>query len=118
MPDPRALVCAALVVLLPLAPAGAAPPAPAAFSACAACHTGRPDALGPDLAGVVGRKAGSAPGFRYSGPMKRSAVVWDKDTLVRYLEDPQAVVPGNRMPMNGISPDAAEQVAEYLGQLH
>ena len=82
-----------------------------------ACHTGEPDALGPDLRGVVGRKAGSVEGFRYSGPMTRSGVVWTPETLRRYLQDPQSVVPGTRMPINGISASDAASIVTYLATL-
>src|SRR5712675_1779837 len=41
------------------------------FQACAACHSDKPDALGPNLAGVIGRKAGSRDDFRYSNAMMR-----------------------------------------------
>ena len=48
------------------------------FQACAACHTERPDALGPSLRGVVGRKSAALEDFRYSNPMKRANLVWDE----------------------------------------
>ena len=104
------------VLLAASAPAFASDPPPA-FAACAACHNAQPDSLGPDLHGVVGRKAGSLPGYRFSGPMRRSALVWDAPTLVRYLENPQGTVPGNRMPMDGLAPAQAEQIVNYLQQL-
>ncbi len=90
---------------------------PAAFVGCAACHNSQADALGPTLRGVVGRKAGSIPGYRFSGPMRRSGLVWDVPTLTRYLENPQATVPGNRMPADGVSPSDAEQIVNFLQQL-
>lgn len=94
--------------------AQAAPEAPEVYAPCAACHSGKPDALGPDLAGVLGRTAGSAPGFRYSGPLKRSGIVWTRQTLREWLIDPQALVPGNRMPWSGTSPEEADRIAAYL----
>jgi cytochrome c len=77
------------------------------FVACAACHTGKPDAIGPDLKGVFGRKSASLDDFRYSNPMKRANLVWDAANLRAYLIDPQAKVKGNRMPFGGIA-DAAD----------
>ena len=72
------------------------------FQACAACHTDRPDAIGPSLKGVVGRKAAVLEDYRYSNPMKRANFVWDDDNLRAYIADPQAKVPGNRMPFGGV----------------
>src|SRR5215472_9584736 len=68
------------------------------FQACAACHaTDHANRVGPGLEGIVGRKAGTAPGFSYSNAMKKSDIVWDTKILDAYLESPQKVVPGNRM---------------------
>jgi len=77
----------------------------AVFEQCAACHSiGEPgDYDGPSLKGVFGRKAGSLEDYRYSVAMKRSDVTWDAATLDRYLTDPQAFIPGNRMAFAGIS---------------
>ena len=88
------------------------------FTACAACHTDRPDALGPNLRGVVGRKAGAREDFRYSNPMKRAGITWDEANLREYLADPQAKVKGNRMPYAGLG-DAKdiEDVVAYLATL-
>jgi cytochrome c len=86
------------------------------FQACTACHaTDRTNHVGPGLAGIIGRKAGTAPGFRYSRAMKRSGIVWDKKALNAYLETPQKVVPGNRMPFAGLkdAQDRADVIA-YL----
>jgi cytochrome c len=86
-------------------------PAPAAdsdhgkalYQTCAACHTERPDALGPSLKGVVGRKSAALEDFRYSNPMKRANLVWDEANLRAYIQDPQAKVKGNRMPYGGLT---------------
>ena len=88
------------------------------FVACAACHSDRPDALGPSLKGVVGRKAGAREDFRYSGPMQRAGFTWDAANLREYLADPQAKVRGNRMPFSGLS-DAKDldDVVAYLATL-
>jgi cytochrome c len=73
------------------------------FLGCAACHTERPDAIGPNLKGVFGRKSASLDDFRYSNPMKRANVVWDAVNLRAYLIDPQSKVKGNRMPFGGVA---------------
>jgi cytochrome c len=75
------------------------------FEQCAACHSldGSGDYDGPTLKGVIGRKAGSLEDYRYSAAMKRSDVTWDAGSLEKYVADPQAFIPGNRMAFAGIS---------------
>lgn len=85
------------------------------FRACAGCHHERADATGPDLHGVVGRKAGALDGFRYSNAMKRANLVWTVENLRAYLRDPQAVVKGNRMPFPGLPADSdVDDVVAFL----
>jgi cytochrome c len=100
--------------------AGAASAADAAhgkvvFETCAACHSGKPDAIGPSLQGVFGRKSASLEDFRYSNAMRRANLTWDDANLQAYIKDPQAKVKGNRMPFGGLSDekDAADVIA-YL----
>ncbi|MSP94524.1 MAG: c-type cytochrome [Alphaproteobacteria bacterium] len=85
------------------------------FTACFACHTERPDALGPSLKGVVGRKAAWLQDFRYSPAMTRSGLTWTEANLKDYLRDPQGKVKGNRMPFSGY-PNATDvdDVVAYL----
>jgi cytochrome c len=88
------------------------------FQACAACHTDRPDAIGPSLKGIVGRKSAVLEDYRYSNPMKRANLVWDDANLRAYIADPQAKVPGNRMPFGGLQ-DAKniDDIIAYLKTL-
>ena len=87
----------------------------ALYQACIACHSERPDALGPSLKGVVGRKSAALEDFRYSNPMKRANLVWDEDNLRAYIVDPQAKVKGNRMPYGGITnPKDVDDMIAYL----
>jgi cytochrome c len=72
------------------------------YQACVACHTEKPDAMGPSLKGVFGRKAAALEDFRYSNPMKRADFVWDEANLKAYIVDPQGKVKGNRMPFGGL----------------
>ena len=75
------------------------------FEECVACHSlekGK-ESVGPDLHGVFGRKAGEGGDFRYSPALKRSGIVWSEQTIETFIADPQAVVPGNRMPFAGIT---------------
>jgi cytochrome c len=88
------------------------------FLTCAACHTEKPDALGPSLRGVFGRKAASLEDFRYSNPMKRANLVWDEANLRAYIANPQETVKGNRMPFGGLSePKDVEDIVAYLKTL-
>jgi cytochrome c len=89
------------------------------FASCAACHSERPDAIGPDLKGIVGRKSAAIDGYRYSGPMRRANLVWDEDNLKQYIANPQAKVPGNRMPFSGLhDPHDVDDVIGYLKTLN
>jgi nitrite reductase (NO-forming) len=74
------------------------------FRKCQACHSLQPgkNGVGPSLAGIVGKKAASVPGFNYSTAMKSSNLTWDTATLDAYLTDPQKTVPGNKMPFPGL----------------
>ena len=89
------------------------------FKPCAACHaTNHTDGVGPSLEGIIGRKAGTVPGFRYSDAMKKSGIVWDAKILDAYLESPQKVVPGNRMPYAGLKdPTDRADLVGYLATL-
>jgi cytochrome c len=90
----------------------------ALYQTCAACHTERPDALGPSLKGVVGRKSAALEDFRYSNPMKRANLVWDEDNLREYIKDPQAKVKGNRMPYAGLTEGKdVDDIVAYLKTL-
>ena len=69
------------------------------FGQCRACHSlseGQ-NQIGPHLAGVFGREAGSVPGYVYSAAMKDSGIVWDEESLDSYLARPADFVPGNKM---------------------
>jgi cytochrome c len=66
---------------------------------CRECHSfvQNDNRLGPSLYGVVGRKAGSVPGFNYSDSIKGSDITWDEATLDKWITNPGAVIPGNNM---------------------
>lgn len=91
------------------------------FKRCAVCHTyqkGGGDGLGPNLYGVVGRKAASRPGFAYSGPLKRSGLTWNDATLTKWVAGPARVVPGTKMSFAGLSSKKQQQdVVAYLDTL-
>jgi len=87
---------------------------------CSACHLveeGK-NRLGPSLHQIVGRKAGTVPGFRYSEANQKSDVVWATDKLDEYLKDPKAYMPGNRMAFAGVKrDDDRANVIAYLETL-
>lgn len=68
---------------------------------CKTCHTVKPgvNGFGPSLAGVVGRKAGQAPGFSYTAAMSSSGLTWDESTLDAFLTSSTQKVPGTAMPV-------------------
>ena len=88
------------------------------YQTCVACHSEKPDAIGPSLKGVVGRKAAALEDFRYSAPMRRANLTWDDANLRAYIADPQAKVKGNRMPFGGLqNPGDVDDVVAYLKTL-
>lgn len=90
------------------------------FAKCKVCHQigeGAKNAVGPELNGVVGRKAGSVPEYSYSTANKSSGITWDEVTLKRYLKDPRGVVPGTKMIFPGLSKEKdIDDVIAYLKQ--
>ena len=75
------------------------------FSTCKLCHQigeNAKNAVGPVLNGVIGRKAGSVPGYSYSDANKNSGITWDEATFREYIKDPKAKVPGTKMAYAGL----------------
>ena len=91
------------------------------FQRCAICHgveKNGGNGLGPNLFGVVGRKAGTVAGFSYSAAMKASGITWTADKLTAYVAHPAQVVPGNRMAFAGVTdPSQQADVVAYLATL-
>jgi cytochrome c len=113
---------AALIVTLQLAGVaradGDAARGEARFQDCAPCHKLEAGAnnVGPSLHGIFTRKAGELADFRYSPAIKRSGIVWTPETLDKFVTDPQALVPANRMPYAGMASadDRADLIAYLL----
>jgi cytochrome c len=114
------LICAAMMLSVVAfaspqpARAGAANPVRGerVFQYCFSCHSVDPSETsklqGPTLYRIVGRPAGSVPGFEYSEPMKAQAargLVWTTEMLDRYVMDADSVVPGTRMNFPGVKDD-------------
>jgi cytochrome c len=109
---------AALATTLLGTPAPAADVAHGEVFRAARPHTEKPDALGPSLKGVIGRKSAALDDFRYSNPMRRANLVWDEANLRQFLADPQAKVAGTRMPFGGLGdPKDIDDVVGYLATL-
>ena len=87
------------------------------FMQCRACHSLDPgkNMFGPSLHGLFGRKSGTEPGYNYSSAMKNANIVWNEDTLLKYLADPHKDVPGDKMPFAGIKdPGKLKDLLAYL----
>lgn len=79
------------------------------FKKCQACHSivaADGNKIGPNLHGVIGRKAGAQEGFNYSDAMKASGMVWDEASLEQYLRDPKGFIPKNKMAFVGLKKDS------------
>ena len=90
---------------------------------CGTCHTsekGGGKRQGPNLFGIVGRKAGTLPGFTYSEALRenKDGITWTRETLDRWLTDPQAFIPGVVMPYQQADPAIRQRVIDYLDTLH
>lgn len=74
------------------------------FKKCKACHSmvAGKKGLGPSLAGVMGRTAGTMEGYKFSKAMAASDVVWTKETMAEYLKKPRAFIKGTKMTFPGI----------------
>ncbi len=92
---------------------------PQSFTTCGVCHSVEPgqNMIGPSLAGVVGRRAGSLAGANYSPAMQSANITWNEANLRRYIVDPNAVVPGGTMPAPGVSAAEAQAIVNYLKTL-
>ena len=117
------LACSALALLAANGSAHAADAknGQAVFSRCMACHTdkkGAPNGVGPNLFGVMGRKAGAKPDFSYSAAMKGAGFTWTPQKLDAYIAHPAEVVPGNHMAFAGIpDPKQRADLIAYLSTL-
>lgn len=87
-------------------------------SRCSACHSVDANRTGPLHAGVLGRRAGSVQGFDYSAALAASRLVWSRETLLAWLRDPEALIPGQAMGIN--VPDATDRqdLVAYLMTLN
>ena len=85
-----------------------------------ACHAAekQQNKVGPHLVGIVGRKAGTAEGFKYSEAMSAKGaegLVWDEANVTAYLKDPKGFIPGTKMAFAGLKDD--KQIADLIAYL-
>ncbi|CEG09809.1 Cytochrome c550 [Afipia felis] len=90
------------------------------FAVCKACHQigeNAKNGVGPELNGVIGRKAGSVPGYNYSAANKNSGLTWDEPTFREYIKDPKAKVPGTKMVFAGLKDEKkVDDLTAFLKQ--
>lgn len=112
------LVILVLAAVASAAYAGDAKRGEEVFGRCAQCHSadrGGGNGLGPNLAGVVGRKAASLPGFYYSPVLKAANITWTDAKLRQWLANPQKLVPGTRMTFAGLR--QAQEIDDVIAYL-
>ena len=91
------------------------------FIRCAACHSvaeGEPHLVGPSIHGLIDAPSAAKEGYPYSAAMGLALVKWDRETLDRWIENPQAVVPGTKMAFAGIA-DEQQRAAliQYIAEV-
>ena len=81
---------------------------------CTACHAVDSNKIGPAHRGVVGRRVGSLPGYKYSDELARSRLRWTPQTLNAWLEDPEELIAGQRMGFQVENPQERADLIAYL----
>jgi len=85
------------------------------YASCVGCHSPERDRTGPRHCGLIGRMAGSVPGFEYSVAMRKSRIIWTAELLNQFLEAPMAFLPGTNMAIAGIKdPGKRRDLIAYL----
>ena len=72
------------------------------YASCMACHSFKRDRTGPRHCGLFGRKAGTVPEFKYSSVMREASIIWNTETLDRFLKSPLTMMPGTTMGFAGV----------------
>ena len=84
---------------------------------CSGCHATDSNKEGPRLRGVLGRKAGTVPGFSYSDAIRNSGIIWTEDLLNKWLQNPEALVKDNDMEFRVANTDERAALVAYLKTL-
>jgi cytochrome c len=92
------------------------------FQQCQICHAiaaGAQNKIGPELNGLDGRHSGTAANYTYSDANKNSGIVWNEATFKQYIANPQAMIPGTKMPFAGLKdPQQINDLWAYLKQFN
>jgi cytochrome c len=87
----------------------------AAAEACLTCHSfDTQHKVGPHLRKVIGRTAGTAPGYEYSDAMRNSKIVWTEESLERYLKSPMEMIPGTKMALAPLTDQQTNDIVEFI----
>ena len=88
------------------------------FNKCRACHQigeSAKNGVGPQLNGLIGRKAGTIEGYNYSEANKNSGITWDEATFRDYIKDPKGKIPGTKMAYAGLKQESEiDSIVAYL----
>jgi len=87
-------------------------------SRCQGCHTVDTNNIGPRHANVFGRKAGSIADFEYSPALRNARLVWNEKTLDRWLQNPEAYIPGQQMDVSVSKAEDRKNLIAYLKTLN
>jgi cytochrome c len=112
-----AVVCASTAAIVSKAEAtGDAAAGEHVFARCIVCHSAKAgeNKIGSSLAGVFGRKSGSAPGYNYSPALQSAAITWDEQELDKFLANPPADVHGTKMVISVPNAEDRQNVIAYL----
>lgn len=114
----QGLVAMGVLVWSGLAMAQETPPGQRVFNQCRSCHQVGPTAknvIGPQLNGLIGRAAGTVPGYAYSEANKASGIVWTDAVFAEYIKNPKAKIPGTKMVYAGLKDET--QIADLTTYL-
>ena len=81
------------------------------FNKCKSCHSldAGKNKIGPSLHNIVGRKAGTVEGYKYSDAMKASGIDWTPENLDAYIAKPKEFMPGTKMVFAGVKKEKQRQ---------
>jgi cytochrome c len=107
----QAAVVLAIIAASPALAEGDAAAGEKVYKKCKTCHSleAGKNKLGPNLAGIFGREAGSVEGYKYSKAMASSGIVWDEATMDAFLAKPKDVVPKTKMAFAGLKKEEQRQ---------
>src|SRR5690349_4234727 len=119
----RLCLAATLIAIAPIRPAFAGEDVGAGQeiyqTQCSPCHSNQAgvNGIGPSLAGVAGRKAGSLPGFHFTPALQGSGLTWTADNFIQFLGDPSKLVPGTAMTVTVPDATGRANLFAYLATL-